>query len=36
MRQLSKIKHSRNQWKAKAKQRSDHHRYLRRSIYQHL
>ena len=32
MRQLSKVKHSRNQWKAKAKQRSDHHRYLRTQL----
>jgi hypothetical protein len=32
MSQLSKIKHSRNQWKAKAKQRSDHHRYLRKQL----
>jgi hypothetical protein len=29
MRQLAKVTHSRNPWKAKAKQRSDHHRYLR-------
>jgi hypothetical protein len=29
---LAKIKHSRNQWKAKAKQRSDHHRYLRKQL----
>jgi hypothetical protein len=32
MSQLSKIKHSRNQWKAKAKQRSEHHRYLRKQL----
>ena len=32
MSQLSKVKHSRNQWKAKAKQRSDHHRYLRKQL----
>jgi len=32
MSQLSKITHSRNQWKAKAKQRSDHHRYLRKQL----
>jgi hypothetical protein len=32
MSQLSKVKHSRNQWKAKAKQRSDHHRYLRKQF----
>lgn len=32
MSQLSKIKHSRNQWKAKAKQRSDHQRYLRKQL----
>jgi septal ring factor EnvC (AmiA/AmiB activator) len=30
--QRSKGKHSRNQWKAKAKQRSDHHRYLRKQF----
>jgi hypothetical protein len=32
MSQLSKVKHSRNQWKAKAKQRSDHNRYLRQQL----
>src|SRR5436853_7431651 len=32
MSQLSKIKHSRNQWKAKAQQRSDHNRYLRKQL----
>jgi hypothetical protein len=32
MSQLSKMKHSRNQWKAKAKQRSDHHGYLRKQL----
>ena len=32
MSQLSKVKHSRNQWKAKAKQRSDHNRYLRKQL----
>jgi hypothetical protein len=32
MSQLSKIKHGRNQWKAKAKQRSDAHRYLRKQL----
>ena len=32
MSQLSKVTHSRNQWKAKAKQRSDHHRYLRKQL----
>jgi len=32
MSQLSKVKHSRNQWKAKAKQRSDHHRFLRKQL----
>jgi hypothetical protein len=32
MSQLSKVKHSRHQWKAKAKQRSDHHRYLRKQF----
>ena len=32
MSQLAKIKHSRNQWKAKAKQRSDRHRYLRKQF----
>jgi DNA repair exonuclease SbcCD ATPase subunit len=32
MSQLSKMKHSRNQWKAKAKQRSDHHGYLRQQL----
>ena len=32
MRQLAKITHSRNQWKAKAKQRSEHHRDLRTQL----
>jgi hypothetical protein len=32
MSQLSKVKHSRNQWQAKAKQRSDHNRYLRKQL----
>jgi hypothetical protein len=32
MSQLSTVTHSRNQWKAKAKQRSDHHRYLRKQL----
>lgn len=32
MRQLCKVTHSRNQWKAKAKQRSDHNRYLRKQL----
>ena len=32
MSQLSKVTHSRNQWKAKAKQRSDHNRYLRKQL----
>jgi hypothetical protein len=32
MRQLSKIKHRRNPWQAKAKQRSDHHRSLRKQL----
>lgn len=32
MSQLAKLKHSRNQWKAKAKQRSDHNRYLRKQL----
>ncbi len=32
MSQLSKITHSRNQWQAKAKQRSDHHRDLRKQL----
>jgi hypothetical protein len=30
MSQLAKVKHSRNQWKAKATQRSEHNRYLRK------
>ncbi len=29
---LAKVKHSRNQWKAKATQRSEHHRYLRKQL----
>jgi hypothetical protein len=29
---LAKVKHSRNQWKAKAQQRSDHNRYLRKQL----
>ena len=32
MSQLCKVPHSRNQWKAKAKQRSDHNRYLRKQL----
>ncbi len=32
MSQLSKVTHSRNQWKAKAQQRSDHIRYLRKQL----
>jgi hypothetical protein len=32
MRQLSKVTQSRNQWKAKATQRSDHNRYLRKQL----
>ena len=32
MSQLSKVNHSRNQWKAKAKQRNDHNRYLRKQL----
>jgi hypothetical protein len=32
MSQLSKVKHGRNQWKAKAKQRSDATRYLRKQL----
>ena len=32
MSQLSKIKHGRTQWKAKAKQRSDDNRYLRKQL----
>jgi hypothetical protein len=32
MSQLSKVKHGRNQWKAKAKQRSDDNRYLRKQL----
>ncbi len=32
MRPLSKVKHSRNQWKAKATQRSDPNRYLRKQL----
>jgi hypothetical protein len=32
MSQLSKVKHGRNQWKAKAKQRSDANRYLRKQL----
>jgi hypothetical protein len=32
MSQLCKVKHSRDQWKAKAKQRSDHNRYLRKQL----
>jgi hypothetical protein len=32
MSQLGTVKHSRNQWKAKAKQRSDHNRYLRKQL----
>ncbi len=32
MSQLCKVTHSRNQWKAKAKQRSDYNRYLRQQL----
>ncbi len=32
MRQLCKITHRRHQWKAKAKQRSDHNRSLRQQL----
>jgi hypothetical protein len=32
MRQLCKVKHRRNQWKVKAKQRSDHNRSLRQPL----
>ena len=32
MSQLSKVKHSRNQWQAKPKQRSDHNRSLRKQL----
>jgi len=32
MSQLDKVTHSRNQWKAKAQQRSDHNRYLRQQL----
>ena len=32
MSQLCKVTHSRNPWKAKAKQRSDHNRYLRKQL----
>jgi hypothetical protein len=32
MSQLSKVKHSRDQWKHKAKQRGDHNRYQRKQI----
>jgi hypothetical protein len=32
MSQLSKVKHSRNPWKAQAKQRSAHNRYLRKQL----
>ncbi len=32
MSQLYKVTHSRNQWKAKAQQRSDHNRYLRKQL----
>jgi hypothetical protein len=32
MSQLSKVTRSRNQWKEKATQRSDHHRYLRKQL----
>lgn len=32
MSQLCKVKHSRNQWKAKAQQRSDSNRYLRKQL----
>ena len=32
MSQLCKVTHSRTQWKAKAQQRSAHHRYLRQQL----
>jgi hypothetical protein len=32
MSQLSKVKHSRNQWQHKAKQRGDHNRYQRKQL----
>jgi len=32
MSQLARVKHRRNQWKAKAKQRSDHNRYPRQQL----
>ena len=32
MSQFCKVQHSRNQWKAKAKQHSDHNRYLRKQL----
>ena len=32
MSQLSQVQHSRNQWQAQAKQRSDHNRYLRQQL----
>lgn len=32
MSQLSKVKHSRHQWKSKAKQRGDDNRYLRKRL----
>jgi hypothetical protein len=32
MRQLCTVKHSRNQWQAKARQRSDHNRSLRKQL----
>jgi hypothetical protein len=32
MSQLCKVKHSRHQWQAKAKERSDHNRYLRKQL----
>jgi len=32
MSQLSKVTHSRNQWKAKAQQHNDHNRYLRKQL----
>ena len=32
MSQLSKVNHSRNQWQAKATQRSDHNRSLRKQL----
>ena len=33
MRQLSKVRHSRNQWKHTATQRADHDRYRRKQLH---